>query len=95
MYVCIKKWNFIYFKSMAWIIPQKQGVTVWKQGLEQLGNGLWPAVFLFVQLFGDNSVHSLGVVANRSFVFIVMSGELTKFHMFPKGETLHCLKVIN
>ena len=52
-------------------------------------------MFLFVQLFGDNSVHSLGVVANRSFVFIVMSGELAKFHMFPKGETLHCLKVSN
>lgn len=26
---------------------------------------------------------------------IISSGELTKFHMFPKGETLHCLKVSN
>lgn len=25
--------------------------------------------------------------------FIVPAGELTKFHMFPKGEALHCLKV--
>ena len=29
------------------------------------------------------------------FSLIILSGELTKFHMFPKGETLHCLKVSN
>ena len=29
------------------------------------------------------------------FPVIILSGELTKFNMFPKGETLHCLKVSN
>lgn len=33
-------------------------------------------------------------IYNR-FSVIILSGELTKFHMFPKGETLHCLKVSN
>ena len=28
-------------------------------------------------------------------LFFFFSGELTKFNMFPKGETLHCLKVSN
>lgn len=29
------------------------------------------------------------------FLSLFFSGELTKFNMFPKGETLHCLKVSN
>ena len=45
-----------------------------------------------------NEQNQLGMLHlyNRFLVFIFFfSGELTKFNMFPKGETLHCLKVSN